>query len=234
MLRQISDICLSIFCCVISYFPAPPRILEKEGGWHIHDWGLSVAPSPISVYAWGVIHCSDELLSACGFPTKQMGYAVYNHTGSLMSWSSIRPPPLCAAALLPRKTQVTAWESVAPLRALLQEEQLIRGQRLQFFVDNVGAQFALTKGSSTVDDIKGFCAAFWVQVARLDLTVQIFRVSSKANPADAPSRGSCPYGAAKAGEHGTVLASVPPPAFKSGVALRDAVPAELRYESLSA
>ena len=123
---------------------------------------------------------------------------------------------------------MTAWETIAPVWALLQERKRFQGQRIHVFVDNVGAQFALAKGSSKVDDINGFCAAFWILAAQLRADVQFFRVSSKANPADAPSRGGRPLGAMTRRDADVVVGTAPPRAVVSGAALRDVVPDELR------
>ena len=71
----------------------------------------------------------------------RMGYALYDPAGHLLSWSMLKSPPLVSALLHKRKTQVTAWESIAPLWALMQEAKCLQGQHVLVFVDNVGAQY---------------------------------------------------------------------------------------------
>ena len=65
-----------------------------------------------------------------------MGYTLYDSRGRLQAWSALRRPPLCAAGVKPRKNQVTAWETIAPAWALLQERRRLQGQRIHVFVDN--------------------------------------------------------------------------------------------------
>ena len=157
--------------------------------------------------------------------TGRMGYALFNPHGHLLSWSMLKPPPLVASMLHKRKTQVTAWESIAPLWALLQESQRLRGQYVFVFVDNVGAQYILSKGASKVGDINAVCAAFWIVVARGNLKVNVLRVSSKENPADAPSRGRPPQGV-RVGES-AISQFLPCDVMQSGQLIRDVVPREL-------
>lgn len=60
------------------------------------------------------------------------------------------------------------------------------------FVDNVGAECAIRKGS-TVADMNGVCAAIWKVAYRMGITLEVFRVPSKQNAADAPSRRLVPW-----------------------------------------
>ena len=136
----------------------------------------------------------------------------------------LKRPLLCESLLLKRRTQVTAWETIAPIWALLQERETLSGQRVFLFVDNTAAQFALSKGSSKAADLNSFCAAFWLNAARHNVSITILRVPSKENPADAPSRGLRPHGYQS---FGTVVQPVQPNAvFVSGEFLRKAVPPE--------
>ena len=151
-----------------------------------------------------------------------MGYALYSSDGNIIAWSQLIRPPLCAALLKPRKNQVTAWETLAPVWAVSQEAERLKRRKVHIFIDNEGARFALEKGSSTVDDINGFCGALWALVSQLRAEVTIFRVPTKENAADAPSRGKRPHGAATCPN---TKASV---SMASGEDLRSLVPIELR------
>ena len=123
-----------------------------------------------------------------------MGYCIYDVQGNLLSWSILKRPLLCEALLSPRKNQVTAWETIAPLWACMQEAKRLQDQHVILFIDNVAAQFALSKGASKAADINSFCAAFWILLARFNIDTTIVRVPSKENPADGPSRGCQPPG----------------------------------------
>ena len=155
----------------------------------------------------------------------RMGYACYGSNGILMCWSMLRAPPLVGAILRRRKTQVTAWETIAPLWALFQEAHRVRQQHIWLFVDNVGAQFVLQKGASKVCDINAVCAAFWLLVARLDCKVDVIRLKSIENPAGAPSRGLPPHGVYVSGRR--VEPVVPRDSTLSGADLRALMPTEL-------
>ena len=97
------------------------------------------------------------------------------------------PQPEIRAGLCPRKTQVTAWDAFAQ-----QESERLRGRRLHLYVDNRGAECSLRKGSSRADDINTFVLAVWLRCFEFDVELTVFRVPSKENAADAPSRGVPP------------------------------------------
>ena len=108
---------------------------------------------------------------------------------------------------------------------MFQETENVAGKRVFLFVDNIAAQFVLEKGASKVSDINAVCAGFWLLVARLYLSVEVIRVTSKENPADAPSRGKPPHGASI---HRPKLASVMPQrTVLSGADLLALLPPEL-------
>ena len=93
------------------------------------------------------------------------------------------------------------------------------------FVDNIGAQFVLEKGASKVCDINAVCAAFWLLVCRLCSKVEVIRVASKENPADAPSRGRPPHGAVMCRKK--ILPTGPSRTVLSGADLYALLPNEL-------
>ena len=57
------------------------------------------------------------------------------------------------------------------------------------FIDNVAGQWALTKGYGKDPAVNGVLAAFWSTAALADWLPDFRRVPSKANVADAVSRG---------------------------------------------
>ena len=125
----------------------------------------------------------------------RMGMALYSAEGRLLKWSALTPSKRLHATLLPRKNQVNAWETMAALWAVIQSAAALRGRPVHLYVDNTVAQGALRKGSSPKEDLNRLAGDFWLLAAELQLSVHVWRVPSKSNPADAPSRGEPPCGA---------------------------------------
>ena len=59
---------------------------------------------------------------------------------------------------------------------------------VRLFVDNAVVERSLVKGSCRAPDLNAAVQAFWEWAARGEVLIGIFRVPSKANPADGPSR----------------------------------------------
>ena len=127
-----------------------------------------------------------------------LGYALFDESCRPSAWSMMKAPPSIKSGLCKRKTQLTAWETFAPLWAIMQETDRLRGRRVHLYVDNRGAECAIRKGASRVEDINAFVLGIWLQCFDLTLELTVFRVPSKENPADAPSRGVPPVGASDA------------------------------------
>ena len=71
-------------------------------------------------------------------------------------------------------------------------EQL-RGKKIILFSANNAASGAMIKASSRVQIILAITERFWQRVAHLAASCWVERVSSEANPADAPSRDKPPF-----------------------------------------
>ena len=130
----------------------------------------------------------------------------------------------CSGATSPEEPS-HCMGTIAPVCAVLQESALFRGQKVILFKDNVGAEHVLGKGSSNVDDINRYCAAFWLLVAWHTVSVKVFRVPSKENPADALSRGEVPFSHDR--EDVMSFFTEPSELVQSGSSLRELVPREL-------
>eukprot|EP00971_Amphidinium_carterae_P343506 6483277-Amphidinium_carterae.2 len=63
------------------------------------------------------------------------------------------------------------------------------GKKCLLFVDSTAVESALVRGYSAKDDLCLLVAEFWIAASKLDVLWYIDRISSDANPADAPSRG---------------------------------------------
>ena len=87
-----------------------------------------------------------------------------------------------------RKTQINAYEQAAVLLALGTFPDLLRGQRVLFFIDSNAALGTVLKGHNRRDDLNLFAGTTWHILADLHIEAHFLRVPSKQNPADAPSR----------------------------------------------
>ena len=99
-----------------------------------------------------------------------------------------RVPQSWHARMKPRKTQIEVYEAIATVVALYTFAPYVEGSDLWLFVDNTGAQAAITKGVGGEDDVNAIASAFWTQAAAEDLGIWVERVDSESNPADLPSR----------------------------------------------
>ena len=113
--------------------------------------------------------------------------------GDLMEWSSIVVPARLQRWVRHRKTQIATWELIAALCALwrfLQHSRLCVGQGVQInlFVDSNVALGTLLRGSSRQQDWNDLVQDLWFQVARTGTLLFAWRVPSKQNIADIPTR----------------------------------------------
>ena len=81
-------------------------------------------------------------------------------------------------------------ELYASITALAEWKHLIEGQRIILFVDNYGAQDCLVRGSASVSTWRQLLLILEDTNDELFSDMWVTRVSSSANPADYPSRGS--------------------------------------------
>ena len=99
-------------------------------------------------------------------------------------------PSSVLASWLPRVTQITPVELLAPVVALLTFGEYIKKSRVLLLVDNEAVESALVKGySNRCSDLCQLIGVFWELVQRFELLMYIDRVPTDSNPSDGPSRG---------------------------------------------
>ena len=101
--------------------------------------------------------------------------------------------------LEPRKTQIGVYEAATAPVALASFAEYIRDSDIVLFIDNIGAQGALSSGYGETEDICTICETFWELAAEINCGVWMERVDSKSNIADGPSRdpASTPFGSTR-------------------------------------
>ena len=87
-----------------------------------------------------------------------------------------------------RKAFIYVLEILAQVLALVTMGRRLP-QRWLAFIDNVAGQWALTKGYGKDPAVNGILASFWATASLSDWLPDFRRVPSKANVADAVSRG---------------------------------------------
>ena len=91
-----------------------------------------------------------------------------------------------------RKQYIFLLEAVAQMLALFACGSMLSGPYYSF-VDNTAAQFALVKGFTSDPAVNVLSSIFWATAAEIGAGPWFERVTSKANPADAISRGDCSH-----------------------------------------
>ena len=91
--------------------------------------------------------------------------------------------------LIPREDkQIGVTEAMAVTLALETFKEDLAGQRVSFFVDNAGTLAGFIKGASKSTEQNIMIGESWMCFARERIATQFWRVASKANCADGPSR----------------------------------------------
>ena len=91
-----------------------------------------------------------------------------------------------------RKQYMFLLEAVAQMLALFACGSMLSGPYYSF-VDKTAAQFALVKGFTSDPAVNVLSSIFWATAAEIGAGPWFERVTSKANPADAISRGDCSH-----------------------------------------
>jgi hypothetical protein len=107
-------------------------------------------------------------------------------------WFMGKADPRFQKSLLPRKTQIFAFETVTVLLASMVWVKRLAGRRVVFFVDNTASLGCLRKGSSSAPDIHNLIGFFWDFVTENHIEVHFRWVPSKLNLGDRPSRNCAP------------------------------------------
>ena len=91
-----------------------------------------------------------------------------------------------------RKTNILAYELTAAIVAILMLDAVVGGQVcVRHFIDNKPARSSLVAGHSKQSDLNELVGMVWHTAAHRSLAYWSDWVQSKANLADAPSRGDC-------------------------------------------
>ena len=85
-------------------------------------------------------------------------------------------------------------EAIAPLWAIWQERGRLQEAQVHLYVDDIGAQFVVAKGLSSVGDTSAFAAALWMMISKLGIELEGFRVTTKESPADTPPETAAQLG----------------------------------------
>ena len=83
---------------------------------------------------------------------------------------------------------IYALELYAAVAAIVEFRSFLRHSRIVLFVDNEAADLALIKASSKCPAVHALIQHLWAMAASTPFSIWIERASSKANPADLPSR----------------------------------------------
>ena len=80
-------------------------------------------------------------------------------------------------------------EAIGPLALLTTFPKLLKGTVWTHYIDNVGAEYSLVKGSSSTGAGDIVVGETWKRIAELDIIPYFDRVASESNPVDGLSRG---------------------------------------------
>ena len=104
-------------------------------------------------------------------------------------WSAAWVPQEAWAWAHPRRTQIVLWELVAAVCAVrILIERGLENCEVVLFVDCNPALHALVRGASRQSDLNAVITEFWFLVAKSGVALHAFRVPSKLNVADGPTR----------------------------------------------
>ena len=87
-----------------------------------------------------------------------------------------------------RKNPIIGMELLAPLALLWGFPKLLRGKRINLYVDNDTVSNALIRGDCSEAFLAAMVKTFWKLAEELSLDIWVGRVGSKVNPADLPTR----------------------------------------------
>jgi len=112
--------------------------------------------------------------------------------GTRKQFSNVAVPPALRRWVCHRQNQIATWELVAAVCGLwvflTGPGQVQDGTEIHLFVDNNVALGTLLRGSSRQRDWNELVADIWFQTAARGLVLMCWRVPSKQNLADAPTR----------------------------------------------
>ena len=112
--------------------------------------------------------------------------------GALKLFAACRVPRWLQRWVVKRKVQIATWELIAALCALwhVVEQLDWQGPQLdiRIFIDSAVALGTLLRGSSRQKDWNLLTTGIWFETARRGMLLSAWRVPSRQNLADAPTR----------------------------------------------
>jgi hypothetical protein len=114
------------------------------------------------------------------------------HVDSLKLFAACRAPRWLTRWVVRRKVQIATWELIAALCGLWHIIEVLRLQSTQLdiriFIDSAVALGTLLRGSSRQRDWNLLTTGIWFETARRGMLLSAWRVPSRQNLADAPTR----------------------------------------------
>ena len=153
--------------------------LEWWKQWLLEARLVSVVPRVVAL-PWAIVYSDAEGDGGVG--------AVLGIDGEFL-WLAGHIPKHVSVKLKKRKTQIFPFEVIAATISLMKWGPVLRGRRVAFFVDNVGARGSLASGRSSQPDVNSIVRVVWQLVIKYRLAIFFVWVPSALNVADGPSRG---------------------------------------------
>ena len=188
------------------YWKFPPQSEFKLGPAlteSLQQWRKLVAsgpPRPIDVARDRLV---DAVIFTDGFtpdprsqdrsPDRIGGVIFDRRLGQPRQFTSVVPEDV-KKKWLSRTTQIVPIEMLAPVVALETFADRVQNADIILLIDSEAVEGALIKGYSNREDLCLIISVFWDLALKLRSRIFIDRVSTDANPADAPSRNRLEFG----------------------------------------
>ena len=141
------------------------------------EWRSTVAIQRTRVFAWTDAAGESRMLSAM------------IHVAGQWHFTCLRMPPMVWQLLLPRRDhQIALQELIAVVMLVATFGEELRGCELSLYIDGDAVLGALLKGGCRAEDENLIIGRVWLWLAHEQIAIEIWRVESKANVANDPSR----------------------------------------------
>ena len=177
-----------LFFHASQYLCRVPRRLQESLEWWLRF--LEAVPRRIVPYS----PCQPAVLTLYADAAGGGQLAWVAHIGSCRRFASAEVPPSLRQWVLRRRSQIATWELVAALCAVWHflADSVLNSATLQInlFIDSNVALGTLLRGSSRQRDWNELVKGIWFETARRAALLLAWRVPSKQNVADIPTRTS--------------------------------------------
>ena len=109
-------------------------------------------------------------------------------SGLVADLLAVSTTPFARFKLFHKRNPIIGMEMLAPLALLWTAQSLLRGRRVNLYIDNDTASNTLIKGDCADAFLAAMIKAFWKLAEKLQIDIWIGRVGSPVNPADLPTR----------------------------------------------